>query len=155
MENFTLLLKKYADFAMYLAKSSRKGDLFSFDRQSYEEKSFIVNNKEDLNRLLEEGLVEYHFQPIVDCQSGELTGVEALARWHHPEQGFIPPGQFIPIGKSDPMNPAAIVQNRSDLAKNHLQPVLRINHLLRGTSIKRAIRLGTGALYGWSFAAVQ
>ena len=59
-------LREYADFAMYLAKSSRKGDLFSFDRQSYEEKSFIVNNKEDLNRLLEEGLVEYHF-PSSTC----------------------------------------------------------------------------------------
>ncbi len=53
------------------------------------------------------------------------------------------------------MNPAAIVQNRSDLAKNNLQPVLRINHLLRSTSIKCTIRLCTGALYGWSFAAVQ
>lgn len=73
-------LREYADFAMYLAKSSRKGDLFSFDRQSYEEKSFIVNNKEDLNRLLEENLVEYHFQPIVDLREGEVVAFEALMR---------------------------------------------------------------------------
>ena len=73
-------LREYADFAMYLAKSSRKGDLFSFDRQSYEEKSFIVNNKEDLNRLLEEGLVDYHFQPIVDLRAGEPVAYEALMR---------------------------------------------------------------------------
>ena len=73
-------LREYADFAMYLAKSSRKGDLFSFDRQSYEEKSFIVNNKEDLNRLLEENLVEYHFQPIVDLREGEVVAYEALMR---------------------------------------------------------------------------
>ncbi len=70
-------------------------------------------------------------------------------------QNDLSPGQFIPVGKSDSMNPAAIVQNRSDLAKNNLQPVLSINHLLRGTSIKRAIRLGTGSLHGRPFAAVQ
>lgn len=73
-------LREYADFAMYLAKSSRKGDLFAFDRRSYEEKSFIVNNKEDLNRLLEENLVEYHFQPIVDVRAGEVVAYEALMR---------------------------------------------------------------------------
>lgn len=73
-------LREYADFAMYMAKSSRKGELFMFDRQSYEEKSFIVNSKEDLNRLLEENLVEYHFQPIVDMRVGEVVAYEALMR---------------------------------------------------------------------------
>ena len=73
-------LREYADFAMYLAKSSRKGDLFAFDRESYDKKSFIVNNKEDLNRLLEENLVEYHFQPIVDMRAGEVVAYEALMR---------------------------------------------------------------------------
>lgn len=73
-------LREYADFAMYLAKSSRKGDLFAFDRESYEEKSFILNTKEDLNRLLEEGLVDYHFQPIVDMRAGEVVAYEALMR---------------------------------------------------------------------------
>ena len=73
-------LREYADFAMYLAKSSRKGDLYAFDRESYEEKSFIVNGKEDLNRLLEEELVDYHFQPIVDLRAGEIVAFEALMR---------------------------------------------------------------------------
>ena len=73
-------LREYADFAMYLAKSSRKGDLYAFDRASYEEKSFIVNGKEDLNRLLEEELVDYHFQPIVDMRVGEVVAYEALMR---------------------------------------------------------------------------
>lgn len=73
-------LREYADFAMYLAKNSRKGELFLFDRESYEEKSFILNNKEDLNRLLDEGLIEYHFQPIVDAHVGEVAAFEALMR---------------------------------------------------------------------------
>lgn len=73
-------LREYADFAMYLAKNSRKGELCAFDRESYEKKSFFVNNREDLNRLLDEELVEYHFQPIVDARAGEVVAYEALMR---------------------------------------------------------------------------
>lgn len=91
-------LREYADFAMYLAKSSRKGDLFAFDKQSYDEKSFIVNNKEDLNRLLEENLVEYHFQPIVDLRAGEVVAYEALMR---SQLDTIPtPDQVIALARS-------------------------------------------------------
>ena len=42
--------------------------------------AFIVNGKEDLNRLLEEELVDYHFQPIVDMRVGEVVAYEALMR---------------------------------------------------------------------------
>lgn len=73
-------LREYADFAMYLAKNSRKGELCAFDRESYKEKSFILNTKEDLNRLLDDGLVSYHFQPIVDARAGEVAAYEALMR---------------------------------------------------------------------------
>ncbi|WP_258552764.1 EAL domain-containing protein [Paraeggerthella sp.] len=73
-------LREYADFAMYLAKNSRKGELFTFDRASYDEKSFIVNTGEDLNRLFDEQLVDYHFQPIVDARAGEVIAFEALMR---------------------------------------------------------------------------
>ena len=39
------------------------------------------------------------FQPKVDPATGQVTGAEALARWHHPEHGFIPPDQFIPLAE--------------------------------------------------------
>ena len=69
-------------------------------RQSYEEKSFIVNNKEDLNRLLEEGLVEYHFQPIVDLRAGEPVAYEAL-RCIASQSDTIPtPDQVLALARS-------------------------------------------------------
>ena len=91
-------LREYADFAMYMAKNSRKGELFAFDRESYHEKSFILNNKEELNRLIEENLVAYHFQPIVDGHAGEVAAYEALMR---PQIESIPtPDRVLALARS-------------------------------------------------------
>ena len=73
-------LREYADFAMYEAKNHRKGALLRFDPKSHERGAFILNNKEDLNRLLDENLIDYHFQPIVDARMGEAVAYEALMR---------------------------------------------------------------------------
>lgn len=45
---------------------------------------------------IDSGQIRAHFQPQVSTDSGEVTGVEALARWHHPERGILAPGQFLP-----------------------------------------------------------
>ncbi|WP_103259152.1 bifunctional diguanylate cyclase/phosphodiesterase [Tabrizicola aquatica] len=45
---------------------------------------------------VEAGQIRAHFQPQVSTDSGEVTGVEALARWHHPERGILAPAQFLP-----------------------------------------------------------
>ena len=91
-------LREYADFAMYMAKSSRKGELFTFEDESYREKSFILNNKEELNRLLEESLISYHFQPIVDARAGEVAAYEALMR---PQIESIPtPDRVLALARS-------------------------------------------------------
>jgi len=44
-----------------------------------------------------EGECLLYYQPQLDLQTGSLAGVEVLLRWHSPEQGWIPPDQFIPI----------------------------------------------------------
>ena len=43
---------------------------------------------------------ELHFQPLVELAGGETVGVEALLRWNDPEEGMIPPGDFIPVAES-------------------------------------------------------
>ena len=45
---------------------------------------------------VDSGQIRAHFQPQVSTDSGEVTGVEALARWHHPDRGILTPGQFLP-----------------------------------------------------------
>jgi EAL domain-containing protein (putative c-di-GMP-specific phosphodiesterase class I) len=49
----------------------------------------------DLRRALSRGEFVLHYQPIVALSTGRMIGVEALCRWMHPEQGMIPPGDFI------------------------------------------------------------
>lgn len=74
-------LIKYADFAMYEIKSTKKGDIKEFNREKYQKNSLLFTGKEELNRLLEEeGMVRYIFQPIVEVASGDVFGYEALMR---------------------------------------------------------------------------
>jgi diguanylate cyclase len=52
--------------------------------------------RDALEAAFAEGQIKPHFQPQVSTDTGALTGFEALARWHHPERGLIPPAEFLP-----------------------------------------------------------
>lgn len=73
-------LMKYADFAMYKVKRTTKGEFEEFDRGSYDRESFLLRDKEELNRLIDGRMVDYHFQPIVSADTGEIFAYEALMR---------------------------------------------------------------------------
>lgn len=90
-------LLHYADLAMYQAKGNGRGQ-FSFfseelNRQAQERRTLEVA----LREALQQQLLQLHYQPQVDLKSGRLCGVEALARWAHPQLGSIPPSRFIPL----------------------------------------------------------
>jgi diguanylate cyclase (GGDEF)-like protein len=53
----------------------------------------------DLRHAIAERSIEIYYQPLVDLVSGKLVGMEALARWTHPERGEIPPEQFVPLAE--------------------------------------------------------
>jgi EAL domain-containing protein (putative c-di-GMP-specific phosphodiesterase class I) len=53
----------------------------------------------DLRAALAAKSLFLHFQPQVDLATGEIRGVEALARWNHPERGMVPPDEFIPLAE--------------------------------------------------------
>ncbi len=55
----------------------------------------------DIGGALERGEIGVHFQPKVDLRSGRVIGVEALARWEHPERGLLPAAEFIHAVESD------------------------------------------------------
>ena len=73
-------LAKYADFAMYKVKRTVKGNISEFNKEDYGEDSFLLRSQEDLNKLLDEELVRYAFQPIVNAKTGQIFAYEALMR---------------------------------------------------------------------------
>ena len=58
-------------------------------------------DKLDAGRAIENGEFVPHFQPLVDLRTRRLQGFELLARWNHPQQGWIPPDEFIPLAEQD------------------------------------------------------
>jgi diguanylate cyclase len=52
--------------------------------------------RDELERALDEGAIRPHFQPQISTDTGEVTGFEALARWHHADRGVIGPCEFLP-----------------------------------------------------------
>lgn len=55
--------------------------------------------KEELREAIATNRIIPYYQPIVDLRSGEITGLEVLARWDHPERGLLPPDLFIPMAE--------------------------------------------------------
>ncbi len=91
-------LVRHADVAMYAAKNSRSGlRLYepAVDRNSPQRLALIA----DLREAVERRDLLVAFQPKVDPTTGAVTGAEALARWHHPVRGAVPPDEFIPLAE--------------------------------------------------------
>ncbi len=55
---------------------------------------------DDIGRAIDEGEIVPWFQPQVCAQTGRVTGMEALARWNHPQSGIIPPADFLPTAEA-------------------------------------------------------
>ncbi len=96
--NIETLLKN-ADTAMYYAKDKGKNNLQSYTPQMTTLKRERVTLENQLRRALEGNELFLHYQPQIDLQRGGIVGVEALARWQHPELGVVPPGRFIPLAE--------------------------------------------------------
>ncbi|MBV9461712.1 MAG: EAL domain-containing protein [Bradyrhizobium sp.] len=92
-------LTKSADLAMYLAKEDGKN---SFRFSSGEVKAQSIERlklETELRRALERQQFSLQYQPKIDMESGQITGVEALLRWSHPQLGQVTPAQFIPLAE--------------------------------------------------------
>jgi diguanylate cyclase (GGDEF)-like protein len=83
-----------ADLAMYNVKNRGKND-FEFYNINMRNKL----SKEMLVKALKEDELELYYQPKVNGLTGDITGMESLLRWNHPEKGFISPVEFIPIAE--------------------------------------------------------
>ncbi|MDP9327823.1 MAG: EAL domain-containing protein, partial [Actinomycetota bacterium] len=88
-----------ADVAMYMAKENGKGRYQVFEPAMHETALRRLELKADLQRAVEHGEFVLHYQPVIELESGKITGVEALIRWVHPRRGMVPPLEFIPLAE--------------------------------------------------------
>ena len=90
---------QYADIAMNRAKDLGKN---RFELYTQAQSDRIKNNifiENNLRKAIQNNQLAIYYQPLVDIQSGKITGCEALLRWYQPEIGFTPPDLFIPIAE--------------------------------------------------------
>jgi diguanylate cyclase (GGDEF)-like protein/PAS domain S-box-containing protein len=90
-------LVRHTDMAMYRSKLRGRGTYSFYSAEMSAEVAARVSLESDLRRALERGEFVLHYQPKADLASGEITGVEALIRWHPPGRGLVPPDRFITV----------------------------------------------------------
>ncbi len=73
-------LVRFADFAMYSAKNLIKGEIQEFEMDAFQRDEVLFSGQEALNRFIEDKLLDFAFQPIVDAKTGEIFAYEALMR---------------------------------------------------------------------------
>jgi diguanylate cyclase (GGDEF)-like protein len=91
-------LLQHADIAMYTAKRGRLGVAeYDVSQNSHHPKQLSL--LAELRRALDAGEIILHYQPMVETTTGQIRGVEALARWQHPIHGLMGPNEFIPLAE--------------------------------------------------------
>lgn len=71
--------------------------LYSSQYDIYDESRLTLMS--DLRGALNKNQTELHYQPKICLRTGKITGVEALIRWHHPDRGWVDPGDFVPLAE--------------------------------------------------------
>ncbi len=93
-------LMYHADLALYRAKEAGRGQYQFFDHGLNVDAKRIGIIKRELAKVLSGNQLYLVYQPKLDLRTGELNGVEALARWRHSTLGQIPPAEFIPLAEA-------------------------------------------------------
>jgi EAL domain-containing protein (putative c-di-GMP-specific phosphodiesterase class I) len=92
-------LLRNADIAMYKSKQAGKNRLHFYAPQMQVDVAAHLEIQAELRKAIATEAFVLEYQPIIDADSGELAGAEALIRWQHPERGRIAPAEFIPIAE--------------------------------------------------------
>ncbi|HZN01748.1 MAG TPA: EAL domain-containing protein [Pyrinomonadaceae bacterium] len=88
-----------ADTAMYRAKENGKARYELFDHGMHARAVSRLQLESDLRQAVEQKEFTVYYQPIVNLQTGRLSGFEALVRWNHPRRGLVSPVDFIPVAE--------------------------------------------------------
>jgi len=118
---------KRADLAMYQAKSAGRNTIRFYDPRMQAMVAARAALERDLRLALQLDQFVLHYQPQVQ-RGGLVTGVEALLRWHQPERGLVPPGQFITLAEETglivPLGAHVLDLACEELARWAIQPGL-------------------------------
>jgi diguanylate cyclase (GGDEF)-like protein len=91
-------LNQRADIAMYSAKQSGRGyAIFEPELDRHSPRRLALAG--GLRSAINQGEIKLYFQPKAELETGRIVGVEALARWDHPEFGIVGPSEFVPIAE--------------------------------------------------------
>lgn len=88
-----------ADTAMYYAKGEGRNRNALFTPSMHEDALRRLSLRMHLRSAIEERQFVVLYQPIVTLRDGDICALEALLRWHHPEQGYLAPAQFLPLAE--------------------------------------------------------
>lgn len=88
-----------ADAAMYRAKETGKARYEIFNKAMHIRNMKLLRMENDLRKGIERHEFSVFYQPIVNLETGETNEFESLIRWEHPELGFVPPSEFIPVAE--------------------------------------------------------
>ncbi len=92
-------LLRNADAAMYRAKEKGRNNYQFYTKALTDKAHERFTIETNLRQALERGEFELYYQPQFSLVDNTLTGVEALIRWNHPEQGLVSPASFIPVAE--------------------------------------------------------
>jgi diguanylate cyclase (GGDEF)-like protein/PAS domain S-box-containing protein len=92
-------LLRNADVAMYAAKSRARGRWVLYDPAMHTALVDRVTLEADLRTAIDRNEMRLAYQPIIDLRTNEVTSIEALLRWTHPQRGIVPPVAFIPVAE--------------------------------------------------------
>ena len=92
-------LLRNADTAMYWAKDEGKNRFQLFAAAMNAQIQDRASLESDLRHALDRGEITVYYQPQVNIESGQIMGMEALARWQHPERGILLPADFVPLAE--------------------------------------------------------
>jgi Amt family ammonium transporter len=87
------------DAALYEAKRNVRGHHVVFTPTMHQNAVSRFSLAQELRQAFNAGDLAMHYQPIADLTSNEVVGFEALMRWHHPDRGWVPPDDFIPLAE--------------------------------------------------------
>ncbi len=92
-------LQKQAASALHEAQNRGSRTVLEYDVSIKDERADRLALESDLRRAIDRREIEVHYQPIVDLETREIAGLEALARWRHPKRGMLPPSDYIGLAE--------------------------------------------------------